>query len=280
MATKFLNGVDLASQKIVNLASPSAAADAVNKSYVDNALAGLQWKASCRAATTTTGTLATAYANGSVIDGVTLVTGTAYANGSVIDGVTLVTGDRILLKNQATGSENGFYTVNASGAPTRSTDADGAGELVANATVFVSEGTVNADTAWTCTTNGAITVGTTATAYAQFGGGGSAYTAGNGLGLSANQFSVTAGTGITSGANVAIDTAVVVRKYAALIGDGSTTAITVTHSLNTRDVHVAIYDAATFAVVYADVVNTTVNTVTVSFATAPTASAYRVVVFG
>ena len=263
MATKFLNGVDLASQKIVNLASPSAAADAVNKSYVDNALAGLQWKASCRAATTTTGTLAT-----------------AYANGSVIDGVTLVTGDRILLKNQATGSENGFYTVNASGAPTRSTDADGAGELVANATVFVSEGTVNADTAWTCTTNGAITIGTTATAYAQFGGGGSAYTAGNGLGLSANQFSVTAGTGITSGANVAIDTAVVVRKYAALIGDGSTTAITVTHSLNTRDVHVAIYDAATFAVVYADVVNTTVNTVTVSFATAPTASAYRVVVFG
>ena len=41
----------------------------------------------------------------------------AFANGQTVDGVTLATNDRILLKNQSTGSENGIYTVNASGAP-------------------------------------------------------------------------------------------------------------------------------------------------------------------
>lgn len=262
MATKFLNGVDLASQKIVNLASPSAASDAVNKSYVDNVAAGLQWKPSVRAATTANGTLAT-----------------AYSNGQVIDGVTLATNDRILIKNQSSGSENGIYVVNASGAPTRATDADGAGELVANATVFVSEGTVQADQAFTCTTNGTITVGSTSTVWAQFGGG-QTYSAGNGLTVATNTFAVSAGTGITVGASVAIDSSVVVRKFSQNIGDGTSTAITVTHNLGTRDVHVALYDASTFAVVYADVVNTTTNTITVTFATAPTSSAYRVVVFG
>lgn len=262
MATKFLNGLDLASQKIANLASPSAASDAANKSYVDNVVAGLQWKLAVRAATTASGTL-----------------GSAYANGQVVDGVTLVTGDRILVKDQSTGSENGIYVVQASGAPVRATDADGAGELVANATVFVSEGTVNADKAFTCTTNGVITVGSTATVWAQFGGG-QAYTAGNGLSVAANQFSVVAGSGILVGANVSVDASVVVRKFAATVGDGSSTSIVVTHNLNTRDVQVALYDSATYAVVYPDVVNTSVNTVTLSFAVAPAASAYRVVVFG
>lgn len=262
MATKFLNGIDASSQKIVNLASPSAANDAANKSYVDNLLAGLQWKAAVRAATTTSGTLST-----------------SFASGSVIDGVTLVTGDRILLKNQSTGSENGIYTVNPTGAPTRATDADGAGELVPNATVLVSEGTTNADTAWTCTTNGSITIGTTATTWAQFGGGGAAYTAGNGLNLATNQFSVAAGTGITVGSTVAIDPSVVVRKYAANVGDGTSTSITVTHNLNTRDVHVSLYNASTYEQVIPDITNATVNTVTLTFATAPTSSQYRVVVF-
>lgn len=263
MATKFLNGLDLAGQKITSVGSPSASTDAANKGYVDNALSGLQWKASVRAATTTAGTLAS-----------------SFANGSVIDGVTLATGDRILLKNQATGSENGIYVVAASGAPTRASDADGAGELVPNATVLVNEGSTNADTAWTCSTNGTITVGTTATTWAQVGGGQS-YSNGDGLNLSANTFSVKPDTGIVvTGSGVAIDTSVVVRKYAANIGDGTSTAITVTHSLNTKDVQVTLRDVATDAIVYADVVAATVNTVTVTFATAPASGAYRAIVQG
>jgi hypothetical protein len=113
------------------------------KSYVDNKTNGLSWKTAVRAATVAAGTLAT-----------------SFANGSVIDGVTLATGDRILIKDQAAASENGIYIVNASGAPTRAADADSGAELV-NATCYISEGTTLADQQWTCSTNTPITLGTT-----------------------------------------------------------------------------------------------------------------------
>lgn len=110
------------------------------------------WKDVVRAASTANGTLAT-----------------AFENGDTLDGVTLATGDRILLKNQSSAAENGVYTVNASGAPTRATDADAGSELV-NATVPVSEGTTNADTTWICTTNAPITVGSTSLTFSAFAG--------------------------------------------------------------------------------------------------------------
>lgn len=295
MAKKFLNGLDLASQRIVNLADPSSATDAVTKQYVDNLIQGLSWKQAVRAATTTNGTLAT-----------------AYANGSVIDGVTLATGNRILLKNQTTQADNGIYTVNASGAPTRATDMDAAAEFV-NATVYVSEGTTLADTAWTQTANAPITVGTTAITWAQVGGG-TGVTAGNGLtgtttlsvlangtsidvsasgvkiadaaggaGLTvaAGILAVGAGTGVTVAADsVGIDTAVVVRKFAANIGNGSLTSIAVTHNLGTRDITYSIYDATGFGFVDTDAVATDTNNLTLTFAVAPTSNQYRVVVHG
>src|SRR5688500_7583864 len=107
MPNKFLNGIDAQNQRIQAVASPSAASDAANKQYVDNALDGLRWKTPVRVATTANGTLAT-----------------AFENGDTIDGVALVTGDRILIKDQTTQSENGIYVVAASGAPTRASDAD------------------------------------------------------------------------------------------------------------------------------------------------------------
>lgn len=124
------------------------------KTYVDAKVAGLSWKQAVRVATTANGTLAS-----------------AFENGDTVDGVTLATGDRILIKNQSSGAENGIYTVNASGAPTRATDADSGAELV-NASVYVSEGTTNADTQWTCTTNATITLGSTSLAFAQLTSGG------------------------------------------------------------------------------------------------------------
>ncbi len=123
------------------------------KAYTDAKVAGLSWKQAVRAATTSPGTLAS-----------------SFANSSAIDGVTLATGNRILIKNQSSGAENGIYTVNASGAPTRATDADAGAELV-NATVYVSEGTANADTQWTCTTNATISLGSTSLAFAQLTSG-------------------------------------------------------------------------------------------------------------
>jgi len=72
----------------------------------------------------------------------------------------------------------------------------------------------------------------------------------------------------------------ITKKYSAAIGDGASTTITVTHNLNTQDIHVTIYDATTFEVYVADVNNATVNTCSVTFAVAPTTNQYRVVVIG
>lgn len=86
-----------------------------------------------------------------------------------IDGVSVIAGDRVLVKNQSTGSQNGIY-VAASGAWTRSSDADTSAEVSASMMVPVTEGTTNADTFWLLTTNDPITLGTTALVFTQFGG--------------------------------------------------------------------------------------------------------------
>jgi hypothetical protein len=135
VSTNNLSDVSNAATALANLGGASTAS-------LNSAIAGIKWKSSVVAATTANGTLAT-----------------AFANGQVIDGITLATNNRILLKNQTTGSENGIYTVNASGAPTRATDADAGSELV-SATVSIERGTVNADQVYICTTN-AITIDST-----------------------------------------------------------------------------------------------------------------------
>lgn len=69
-----------------------------------------------------------------------------------------------------------------------------------------------------------------------------------------------------------------VGGYAANVGDGTATSYAVTHNLGTIDVIVMIKDNATLEEVFADVVITNTNTVTVTFATAPAANAYRVII--
>jgi hypothetical protein len=145
------------SQTITGLGTPVNPTDAATKQYVDNSALGLDVKASVKVATTVAGTLAT-----------------SFANGQTIDGIALITGDRILLKNQASGSDNGIYTVNATGAPTRSVDCNAAANYLTGAFVFVEEGTVNAGASYIVQTQGTITPGTTAVAWVQFSGGAAA----------------------------------------------------------------------------------------------------------
>jgi hypothetical protein len=166
------SAVSFNSQRITSLADPTNAQDAATKAYVDAARSGLDVKASVRVATTAAGTLAT-----------------SFANGQVVDGITLVTGDRILLKNQSTGTENGIYTVNASGAPTRATDADANAEVTPGMFTFVEEGTTNAASGWVLSNTGAITLGTTALTFALFSFAGNIM-AGNGLAQSGNVLNV------------------------------------------------------------------------------------------
>lgn len=72
------------------------------------------------------------------------------------------------------------------------------------------------------------------------------------------------------------------NKYAGLItGDSSTSSFTLTHNLNSRDVIVNVYDASTYEEVVVDIVKTTTNSITITFANAPTTGTnYNVVVIG
>ena len=69
-----------------------------------------------------------------------------------------------------------------------------------------------------------------------------------------------------------------VGGYAANVGNASATSFAVTHNLGTVDVIVMIKDNTTLEEVFADVVITDTNTVTVTFATAPASNAYRVII--
>ena len=125
----------------------------VSKEYVDAVKVGLDFKDSVRVATTANISLSSAPA--------------------AIDGVTLSSDDRVLVKDQSTGSQNGLYVFNGSGsAMTRATDADANAEVTSGMFTFVTEGSVNADSGFVLTTDGSITVGTTALAFAQFSGAG------------------------------------------------------------------------------------------------------------
>jgi phage-related tail fiber protein len=163
------------SQNLTNLADPVNAQDAATKHYVDSVAQGLDPKASCVAAST---------ANITTLSG--LLT---------IDGITLQAGDRVLVKNQTAAQNNGIYVASAS-AWSRSADMDTWAE-VPNAFTFVEGGSTQADSGWVCTSNAGGTLGTTPITFVQFSGAGT-YTAGTGLTLTGNEFSIS-NTGATAG---------------------------------------------------------------------------------
>ncbi len=92
---------------------------------------------------------------------------TSFANGQTVDGIVLATGNRILIKNQASGIENGVYTVNVAGAPTRTIDY-AAGQTAGGTIIYVSRGTTNAGTIWFCTSQSDV-IGTDSLTFTQTG---------------------------------------------------------------------------------------------------------------
>ena len=160
------------------------------RGYVDNLFAGVSWHNPVALATTVALPSCT-YNNGTAGVGATL---TATANGElIIDLATTEVGYSILVKNQATATQNGIYTITTAGAAgtpfvlTRRVDSDNspAGEVAEGDAVFVTGGSANINSGFILTgtasgENNSIVFGTDSLVYAQFTGTG-AFTAGDGL---------------------------------------------------------------------------------------------------
>ena len=180
-----------------------------NKAYVDSVANGLDVKASVKVATTAN--LGATYVNTAP----STLTNSGTQAALAIDGVTLTANARVLVKNQTAALQNGFYKVTTVGdgssnwVLTRTPDADAASELTAGAFTFAEEGTLNGDNGYVLSSDGAITLGTTAISFEQFSGAGQ-ITAGNGLTKNGNTIDAV---GTADRISVAADTINIATTY-------------------------------------------------------------------
>lgn len=247
---KFVDDVDLDGNLISNVADPVADTDAATKGYVTTALAdagGLDTEGVqdiVGAMATDTATLDFTYDD----TGGTLT-------GTVLDSPTVGGNDSAFLLDRA----------NHTGTQLAATISD----FDTAAVAAVNAGTIDADTL-----GGSIAaqLQTTITSAIIDSAPATLDTL--------NELAAALGDDANFAATTSTALAARVQSYATAVGDGAATTYTVTHNLGSRDVTVQIYDAATYEQVWATVTRATVNTVTVTFAEAPTAGAYRVVVQG
>ena len=185
--------VSVNSATIQDVADPVNNTDAANKRYVDEVAQGLTTKPQVKAATTAN--LSGTYANGAAGVGSTLNLGPAAT--LTIDGISAWSQyNGILVKDQTNAFENGRYYVSTVGDAltdwvlTRCGYCDEASEIP-GMYIFVTDGTVNANTGWAGTVDDPDTfaVGTDDIDFYQFSGAGS-YTAGEGLTLTGTTFDV------------------------------------------------------------------------------------------
>jgi Flp pilus assembly pilin Flp len=271
--------IAMGSQKLTGLASGSGAGDSVEYAQMNTAIStalatatsGLTWKTPVRVATT---------AN------ITTLTGGAP---NTVDGITLVANDRVLVKSQSTGGQNGIYTVTtlgtgANGTWTRATDADTAAELEGGVLVAVDEGTTLGNTVWMNTVD-VVTIGTTAQVWTQFGAG-STYTGSLGVQLVGADFCANLGAGLTLSGNTIVPdySAGNVFKNKVAVGFVGTSGVDVTinHALglaNKDDYLCEVVEVGVGKVMVGEL-STDVNNIVLSFAVTPTSNQYRYKIVG
>jgi hypothetical protein len=173
---------------------PSSSLHAATKQYVDNTASGVVAKPQVLGATTAN--IDATYNNGTAGVGATLTHNTNGAFPAEAAGASgWAVGKGILVKNQTNKEENGRYYISNMGSPstpyvlTRCGYCDEASEIP-GAYIFVQDGT-NAGTGWIQTVADAATfvVGTDDINVYQFSGSGT-YTAGTGLTLTGNEYSI------------------------------------------------------------------------------------------
>jgi hypothetical protein len=263
MSKPVLTNLDMSNaSRILNLPAPVAATEPVRLQDLNAAIEGVKFKDDVEVLTS---------ANVNIS-----------APGAALDAITMTTGMRVALGNQTALSEIGLYIWNGPAiALTRSLDANTMDELE-NALFSVKQGS-SAGLTYRQTTIGG-TLGSSAIAFVPFGNvAPPASTTTSGIQRNATQGEVDAGT-LTNATVVPAtlkNTTLFTKKYAVAVGDGTSTLLTITHSLNTRDVTVQVYRAtAPYDEVLIDIERPTVNTVDLRFVVAPAASAYRAVVTG
>jgi hypothetical protein len=159
--------LNMGSNEINNLGTPVSGSDAATKSYVDAIATG--GGAPVYAATTVALTVTQAGAG----VGATLTNAGSQAT-FALDGTTPPLNSRILVKNQATNTQNGVYTLTNVGSGstnwvlTRAADYDTTADINGTGIIPVTNGTVNAGSGWVNTTL-MVTVDTTAITFVQFG---------------------------------------------------------------------------------------------------------------
>ena len=263
MSRKQLSDLDFGGvARIRNLPAPVNPDEPARLSDLNSAVEGLAWKDSCRVATQTNINLS--------------------SPGASMDGVSLSAGDRVLVKAQTIGAENGIYIWNGAAiAMTRALDANTAAELE-QAIATVEEGT-SAGTSWRQSVVNFV-LDSASVSWLQFGSTvGAASETSSGIAEIATQAETDGGTD-----DLRIVTPLKLnnwtnkpRRAQATIGDGSSTQFDVTHNFATRDVIVQVYQASgSYEQINCDVSLPTANTVRLNLAGAPASNAFRVVVMG
>ena len=248
--------------KITNLVNGTADQDAATIGQLNAAIEGLAWKDSARVSTVSNINLS--------------------SPGSTIDGITMSSNDRVLVMSQTTASQNGIYIWNgAAVSMTRSLDASTSAELE-QAILTVEEGTNAGSTFRQTTVN--FTLDSGSVIFAAFGTSApSASETIAGIAEIATQSETNAGTD-----DLRIVTPLKLAswsgkplKFSTTIGDGSATSYTVTHNLNTKNLQVTLSRVASpYDRVNADVQFSTVNSITIVFASAPTTNQFNVAILG